>query len=533
MINNLFSLHTYLMVNIAIAISYILAYLFIRLPFVQKRWPLQQQLRFARFCFLLAIITFLVMPFLVTSLSIQHSNLEFKPAIHHASMSFLRHHESIAAEISSSQPLSLPFSFNTVLLIAWIGGFIFYAIKLLLAFTRLQQLKKQAFCQHSFPFIRILYSDQVNSPFCWSLLRQCFIVIPYALLEKRNEMRLVIRHELQHLRQGDTHWLKFMIVIKLLCFWNPFVFLWMHWLNELQEFACDEAVILRNQTPPATYAQCLINTARDTIHSKTITPGILAINGLSTSLLYRRVNMLFHYKKQKAKLALILAYSFSVTTLASAAYALNGSGSAVPLSAREISSIIQEVDLQNDLRIKPTPALIKAINAIRGNEKTKQSLQAGLERMKAYQPYIQSELGKRKMPNDLLAIPLVESRYKALVESQNPMKAAGIWQIIPSTAKNFGLTVTASRDDRLDTKRSTQAALDYLGSLYEQFHDWRLAILAYEIGERETARLINVTGSRDVWVLANATQHKKEVSDYLAMTEAAILIIHQPSLINA
>jgi membrane-bound lytic murein transglycosylase D len=235
---------------------------------------------------------------------------------------------------------------------------------------------------------------------------------------------------------------------------------------------------------------------------------------------------------KKQKFAYITACFLSICALTSTTLA----NTSAPLKANDVSSIIKKSHLTNDFHLAATPEVIQKINFIRNNQEAKQSLQAGLQRMKTYQPYIQAELTKKDMPMDLLVIPLVESRYKALEQSQNLMQAAGIWQIIPSTAKRFGLVINNNRDDRLDTALSTKAALTLLGVLYEQFHDWKLAALAYEIGENETERLIDATGSRDVWTLVRSDhvteKNKASLKDYVAMLDASILIMHNPSLIT-
>lgn len=202
---------------------------------------------------------------------------------------------------------------------------------------------------------------------------------------------------------------------------------------------------------------------------------------------------------------------------------------------KEMSSIIREADLNKDFHVYATPEVLNKINFIRNDKQTKASLQAGLARMKTYQPVIEAALKKHSMPKDLLVIPLVESRYKPLVESQNPVQAAGIWQIIPSTAKNFGLVINQQRDDRLDTQRATQAALTYLSALYAQFQDWKLAVMAYNIGENETQRLIDATGSHDAWTLARSShvdeKYRAELKEYLAMFDTSLIIMRKPSLI--
>jgi membrane-bound lytic murein transglycosylase D len=152
--------------------------------------------------------------------------------------------------------------------------------------------------------------------------------------------------------------------------------------------------------------------------------------------------------------------------------------------------------------------------------------------MKKYQPFIQEELQKKGMPKDLLAVPLVESGYRPLDQSKNPVLAAGIWQIIPETGKRLGLVINENQDDRLDTALSTKAALTYLNANHEQFNDWRLAVIAYEIGENNTDQLIQKTGSRDAWVLARSSDAPESLKKFIAMFDAALIIVHNPSLIN-
>jgi hypothetical protein len=156
--------------------------------------------------------------------------------------------------------------------------------------------------------------------------------------------------------------------------------------------------------------------------------------------------------------------------------------------------------------------------------------------MKNYQPGIQQALKSHGMPEDLLALPFVESGYRSLPEHVNLMKAAGIWQIIPSTAAGLGLVINENRDDRMNIDLATSAALALLQSSHEQYHDWKLAVVAYEIGDKETSRLINATGSHDAWTIARSAavpdKYKTELKLYLAMFDASVILIHNPSILN-
>lgn len=104
---------------------------------------------------------------------------------------------------------------------------------------------------------------------------------------------------------------------------------------------------------------------------------------------------------------------------------------------------------------------------------------------------------------------------------------------MPETAKRLGLVVTKSRDDRLNTTLATKAALTYLQMNYEQFRDWKLAIIAYEIGERKTAELINATGSHDPEVIASAASAPAELKKFNTRVDAFLVIMHNPKIISS
>ena len=108
-------------------------------------------------------------------------------------------------------------------------------------------------------------------------------------------------------------------------------------------------------------------------------------------------------------------------------------------------------------------------------------LERGIERSRLYLYFITEEVEKRGMPMEIALLPMIESAYNPLALS--PMKAAGIWQFIPSTGKIYGLKQNAWYDGRRDVLTATRAALDYLQNLYGMFGDWALALAAYNCGE--------------------------------------------------
>jgi len=111
------------------------------------------------------------------------------------------------------------------------------------------------------------------------------------------------------------------------------------------------------------------------------------------------------------------------------------------------------------------------------------------ERASPYLYHIVEELEKREMPLDLALLPIVESAYNPFAYS--PSRASGIWQFIPGTGKNYGLKQNWWYDGRRDIIAATDAALNYLQKLHQEFNgDWLLALAAYNSGEGNVGKAI-------------------------------------------
>lgn len=104
-----------------------------------------------------------------------------------------------------------------------------------------------------------------------------------------------------------------------------------------------------------------------------------------------------------------------------------------------------------------------------------------LKRSAKYFPYIEAELERRGLPEDLKYLAVAESAL--LGTSTSHAGASGIWQFIPGTARQYGLVVDTDVDERLHFEKATVAALDYLEFLYEKFGNWALAAASYNAGQ--------------------------------------------------
>ncbi len=102
---------------------------------------------------------------------------------------------------------------------------------------------------------------------------------------------------------------------------------------------------------------------------------------------------------------------------------------------------------------------------------------------------------------------------------------------IPSTARAFGLRVDDDVDERLNVDTLTDAAIRYLLANKLRFNDWQLAVLAYNIGERNVQKTIEETGSRDVWDIAGAYHNNKNYNKYYEKFMAAVIIMKNPDCV--
>ncbi|MGH8247007.1 MAG: lytic transglycosylase domain-containing protein [Gammaproteobacteria bacterium] len=136
-----------------------------------------------------------------------------------------------------------------------------------------------------------------------------------------------------------------------------------------------------------------------------------------------------------------------------------------------------------------------------------------------YEQLILSALQDAGLPPDLLAVPFVESRFNP--SARSPKGALGLWQLMPGTARRFGLNRRGQLDERLDPARSTSAAVRYLKELYERWRDWPLALAAYNAGEGRVQAALARSGVADFWTLAARGLLPKETREYVPAVLAA------------
>jgi len=150
-----------------------------------------------------------------------------------------------------------------------------------------------------------------------------------------------------------------------------------------------------------------------------------------------------------------------------------------------------------------------------------------VDRGSRYLHYIVEQVEKRGMPTEIALLPVIESAFTPRAMSRS--KASGIWQFIPSTGKNFGLTQDWWHDNRNDIVAATDAALNYLQKLYDQFGSWELALAAYNCGEGCVARAIASNQHRGLATDYESLNLPPETRNYVPKLMAVKNIVLSPA----
>ncbi len=159
-------------------------------------------------------------------------------------------------------------------------------------------------------------------------------------------------------------------------------------------------------------------------------------------------------------------------------------------------------------------------------------IQRTTARASRYLYYVVQELEKRNMPSELALLPFIESAFNP--QAFSSAQAAGMWQFIPSTGRDYNLKQNMFNDERRAVLASTDAALSYLQRLYGMFGDWQLALAAYNWGEGNVSKLVkrNQNAGRPTDYNSMSSMMPLETRNYVPKLQAVKNIIAHPEIYN-
>ena len=137
---------------------------------------------------------------------------------------------------------------------------------------------------------------------------------------------------------------------------------------------------------------------------------------------------------------------------------------------------------------------------------------------KEFVPVLKPVFAAQKIPSELVWVAEVESSFDRRAVS--PAGAAGLFQLMPDTAKRFGLSLWP-RDQRFQAEPSANASAQYLKSLHDRFQDWRLALAAYNAGEGAVQKLLDRYKTKNYDDIAGHLPAETQL--YVPRVEAVIL----------
>lgn len=158
--------------------------------------------------------------------------------------------------------------------------------------------------------------------------------------------------------------------------------------------------------------------------------------------------------------------------------------------------------------------------------KLKDWFERTLVRGEPYIPQIKKIFKDEGVPPDLVYLAIVESGFRTHAVSR--ARAVGPWQFIAGTARHYGLKVNFWEDQRLDPLMGARAAARYLSTLYGMFHNWELALAAYNAGEARVLRGLRRHPGATFWDLKSYRLLRRETREYVPAILAAILIATNP-----
>jgi membrane-bound lytic murein transglycosylase D len=140
--------------------------------------------------------------------------------------------------------------------------------------------------------------------------------------------------------------------------------------------------------------------------------------------------------------------------------------------------------------------------------------------------YVQESAQRHGVPGEFALLPWVESHFHPVAPRRN--RAAGMWQIMPGTARHMGLQVGHDYDGRLDLPIATDKVMALLKGYHDHFQDWRLTDYAYNAGRYGIDRLVRREGAPPAEPAVPRLPVRAGTRQHLVKLMAIACVVDQP-----
>lgn len=192
-------------------------------------------------------------------------------------------------------------------------------------------------------------------------------------------------------------------------------------------------------------------------------------------------------------------------------------------SVRSYSVAAIKKDLKNIpsvVPLKPTGAVQRIIHRYLYENRSQTEEMIG--RAYLYFPLFDRMMAEYDAPEELKYLAVIESSLRPTAKSR--VGAQGIWQFMPETAREYGLVINNTIDERLDPEKSTLAAIQYLTRSQKRFNSWTLALAAYNSGGGRVNRAVRRAHSKNFWKLQKYLP--RETRSYIPAFIAATYVLN-------
>jgi beta-lactamase regulating signal transducer with metallopeptidase domain len=159
-----------------------------------------------------------------------------------------------------------------------IGGFCIIVVRNARDTLCLMKMIRGSYVLHRIGRIDIRFTHETRVPYSTRGLFRYYVVLPTDLLAYKNDVRIAVSHELQHIRQHDLTWEIALELIRPFFFWNPAFAYCKRDVERLRELACDQQMLRKNTHPVRDYCECLLRVCRTSLMgdrtNQIITPSV-------------------------------------------------------------------------------------------------------------------------------------------------------------------------------------------------------------------------------------------------------------------